>query len=337
MPDYDKWPRRAVIRSYRHMEEVKENVLITGGAGFVGSHLTDRLIKDGHRVTIIDNLSLGKREFVNEKAEFVRLDVVKDGKKLKKVIEKLLPTVVFHLAAHKAVRVSVEHPDHDAKENVIGTLNVLGPLRDLKTGVRVVFASTAAVYSPTNTLPIKETAFIQPESPYGIAKRSAEMYLWHFSSMYPIAGISLRFANIYGPRETFGSGSVITRFAKQIAAGKQCTVYGTGEQTRDFIYVDDIVEGLVRSMRVAWCGELNLSTTKETSVNEVHSTIHDIIGTSIDPLYIESKDGDIFQSVLDAKLAKEVMGWEAKIGIREGIEKTVNWCNEMPNECTNNN
>jgi nucleoside-diphosphate-sugar epimerase len=318
------------------MKDSKENILVTGGAGFIGSHLVDRLVADGHNVSIIDNMCKGQKAYVNPAAEFNKLDVAKDGKKIRKVIEKFKPTVVFHLAAHKDPRASVAHPAPDAVENVIGTLNVMEPLRDLNTGVRVIFASTAAVYSSSNKLPVSEKSDIRPDSPYGISKRAAEMYLWHFSSLYPIAAVSLRFSNVYGPRETFGSGSVITRFIKQMSANKQCTVWGTGEQTRDFLYVEDVVDGLVRAMRVMWCGEMNLATNKETSVKDAHSMIHKALGEGLDPIYEDGKAGELFQSRLDPSLAKEVMGWEAKTSVKDGIEKTINWCSNQNNECKDN-
>ncbi|NQV12530.1 GDP-mannose 4,6-dehydratase, partial [Candidatus Uhrbacteria bacterium] len=277
----------------------------------------------------------GKKEYINPKAEFNKIDVVKDGKKVYKVIEKFKPTVVFHLAAHKDPRESVANPTPDAEENIFGTLNILQPLRDMKLGVRVVFSSTAAVYSSSAKLPVSEKSTIRPASPYGVSKRAAEMYMWHFSSLYPIAAVSLRFSNVYGPRETFGSGSVITRFIKQASVGNACTVWGTGEQTRDFLYVEDVVDGLVRAMKVAWCGEMNLATNTETSVKEVHKMIHESLKADIDPIFEDSKEGELFQSRLDPSLAKEVMGWEAKTSVREGIDKTVNWCAGHENECKN--
>jgi UDP-glucose 4-epimerase len=311
--------------------------LVTGGAGFIGSHLVDRLVSEGHNVSVIDNLSCGKKEYLNGKAVFHKLDIVRDGKKIRKVIEKFKPTVVFHLAAHKDLRDSIEKPTPDAMENIIGTLNILEPVRDTNKGARFVFASTAAVYSSKNKLPVEEGAFIRPAAPYGVAKRSVEMYLWHFSTMYPIAAVSLRFANIYGPRETFGSGSVITRFVKQAGASQTPTIFGTGEATRDFLYVDDVVEGLMRAMRVGWCGEMNLATNQETSVNEVLGLINRQIDGNIQAKYEDAKEGELFQSRLDATAAKEVMGWEAKVGVEEGIKRTINWCNEVPNECKKNN
>lgn len=318
------------------MSNLKERILVTGGAGFIGSHLVDKLVATGHKVLVLDNLSTGKKAHLNPGAEFVKIDIANDRKKLYKVVAKFAPTCVFHLAAHKDPRASVKDPLHDANENILGTLNILESLRILNTGVRVVFSSTAAVYSSINKLPVSEPSQIRPASPYGISKRTAEMYMWHYSSLYPIAAVSLRFSNVYGPRETFGSGSVVTRFVKKISANKPCVIWGTGEQTRDFLYVEDVVDGLIRAMRVAWCGEMNLATNVETSVNEVQCLIQEQLGVSADPVHEDTKEGELFQSRLDPSLAKEVMGWEAKVSVKDGIAKTINWCCEHENECKSN-
>jgi len=306
----------------------QETILVTGGAGFIGSHVVDRLVEDGFKVIVVDNLKTGKKENVNKKATLHKIDIVKDKKKLRKLIEKERPVVAFHLAAHKDVRNSVEHPSSDAKDNIMGTLNVLEAMRDF-VGGRVVNVSSAAVYSSVAKLPVKEKAYIRPTSPYGISKRSAEMYVWVFSELNEMAGISLRFSNVYGPRETKGSSSVISIFINKILRGEKPTVYGSGTQTRDFIYVKDVAEALIRAKEICWCGEANIATNKETTINEVVDIINENLETEIEAEHVDAKDGELFQSRLDPSLAFEIMAWEAKVDVKEGIAETIKWNKEQ--------
>lgn len=307
----------------------KETVLVTGGAGFIGSHLVDRLVREEYNVVIVDNLSTGQKEYINPQAKLVRLDIASDDKKLRKVFTTHKPKVVFHLAANKDLRDSVEHPMRDAQMNVVGTLNVLEAARAVMVD-RVVFASTAAVYSSEATLPISERSFIRPESPYGISKRAAEMYMWHFSELYPMACVSLRFSNVYGPRAGVKEAGVVGIFAERMLRGEQIVINGTGEQTRDFLYVGDAVDGFVRAMRVAWCGEMNMATNSEVSVNEMFEQLQEITGYKREPEYLEARNGELFQNRLDASLASQVMGWSPQTPFNEGLRKTVEWYKKQP-------
>ncbi|MBI2476665.1 NAD-dependent epimerase/dehydratase family protein [Candidatus Uhrbacteria bacterium] len=227
----------------------KEKVLVTGGAGFIGSHLVERLVEAGHDVLVVDALTTGKREYVHPKARFVSMDVWYDYKKLQKLIVKERPDVTFHLAAHKDVRASIQRPIDDAHTNIIGTLNVLEGVRKAGGG-RVVLTSSIAVCSADAKLPIEETCAIRPSSPYGISKHAAEMYMWHYSELNRMACVSLRLTNVYGPRQSLEGAGVITIFIKKMLSGEAPTIFGSGAQTRDFVYVDDVVDALLRIMTI---------------------------------------------------------------------------------------
>ncbi len=303
----------------------RERVLITGGCGFIGSHLVDKLIALGHEVAVLDNLCSSDSSAVPKSCELLKLDVTSDQRKLDKVFEKFHPDAVFHLAAQKDLHTSVLNPVRDATVNIIGSLHVLEAMRKIGGG-RMVFASTAAVYSPNATLPITENrANLGPVSPYGISKRTAEMYMYNYSNMYPVAAISLRFSNAYGPRGSFGMPNVIDIFAQKIARGEPITIYGSGEQTRDFVYIDDMVDAFTRAMRVAWCGEVNIATNTEVSVNQVAKMMEKEFGVDVATQYKEARDGELFQNRLDPSLAVEVMGWRPKTAFAEGLKRTVEW------------
>ncbi|PIR47278.1 UDP-glucose 4-epimerase [Candidatus Uhrbacteria bacterium CG10_big_fil_rev_8_21_14_0_10_50_16] len=302
------------------MAAEKERIIVTGGCGFIGSHLVSRLLQDGHEVLVIDNMSTGKVEYIQGTCAIQKLDVWADGKKMTKAFQKFRPDVVFHLAAQKVVQSSMENPILDAQENILGSINVLEAMRAVGGG-RVVFASTAAVYDPAARVPIQETSLVRPISPYGVSKRSAEMYMWDYSEHYPIAAISLRFSNAYGPRGV----NAVNTFIELMLKGEAPTIFGTGEKTRDFIYVDDIVEAYLRAMKTSWCGELNIATDTETSIKELTSLVATAVGKEINPIFADDREGEIFRSRLDATQAKEVLGWSAKVRVAEGIAKTVEW------------
>ncbi|HBU27733.1 TPA: UDP-glucose 4-epimerase, partial [Candidatus Uhrbacteria bacterium] len=296
------------------MATEKERIIVTGGCGFIGSHLVTRLLREGYEVLVIDNMSTGKPENIQGSCAVNKLDVFTDGKKLKKVFQKFQPDVVFHLAAQKVVQSSMENPILDAQENILGSIHVLDAMRAIGGG-RVVFASTAAVYDPSARVPIQETACVRPISPYGVSKRSAEMYMWNYSEHYPIAAISLRFSNAYGPRGT----NAVNMFIELMLKGESPTIFGTGEKTRDFIFVDDIVEAYLRAMKTSWCGELNIATDTETSIHALYKLVAAETTYNQGPLFGEDREGEIFRSRLDATLAKEVLGWQAKVSVQEGI------------------
>lgn len=295
-------------------------VLVTGGAGFIGSHVVERLVHEGHEVLVLDDLSQGKM-LPPKGVKLLKKDVT-DQRAVQKVLRTYKPTTIFHLAAQKNVNYSVHHPVEDARVNIMGTLHLLDAAKEYG-GVRVIFPSTAAVYPIQADVPIKEGTIPVPESPYGLSKRTAERYIQYLSSIHPIAGISLRLSNVYGPRQSEEGASVIAKFIKAIREGKQPIVFGSGEQTRDFIFVQDVVEAFLAAMRVDWCGEVNIATGREVSVNALLAHIQAILGTQAEPQYLSPKDGEVFRNALDPSLAGEVLGWEPKMTLEEGLRQTI--------------
>lgn len=286
----------------------------------MGSHLVRRLLAEGHQVIVIDDLSKGK--VLPPKGVKLFKEDVANQRAVQKVMRAYKPTTVFHLAAQKMVAYSMENPVEDARINIMGTLYVLEAAREYG-GVRFVFPSTAAVYPMQTEVPTREIAPLTPESPYGISKRAAERYLAFVSSHHPIAAVSLRFSNAYGPGQSEEGAGVITKFVRALRRGEAPVIYGSGEQTRDFLFLEDIIDAFMAAMRVDWCGEVNVSTGKEISVNKLLGTLQHILGTEIEPVYKSAKDGEIFRSALDPSLAHEVLGWEAQVGLEEGLRKTL--------------
>lgn len=289
--------------------------LVTGGAGFIGSHLVNRLINDGHRVIVIDNLSEGKKENLNHKAKFYKLDICN--------LKKIMPLFkgidyVFHLAAIPRVPLSVEKPIETHKVNVDGTLNVL--YASYKNNVkRFIFASSSSVYGNQKTLPLKETMIPNPLSPYGLQKLIGEMYCRLFSNLYGLQTVSLRFFNVYGPRmNPEGAYALaIGKFLKLKKEGKPLTIYGDGKQTRDFIFIDDVIEALVLSMKSKKIGNgevINISYGKNCSINYVAK----LIGGK--KIYLPPRKGDPKHTLGDNSLAKKLLNWQPKTSLEEGIE-----------------
>lgn len=289
-------------------------VIVTGGAGFIGSHLADKLIELGHEVIVIDNLMLGKKEFVNKKAKFVKADI-RDYKKISPYFKGV--EVVFHLAADPRLQISIEDPMTTHEINVTGTLNVL--TASWKNNVnKFVFTSSGAVYGNISTMPIKEDASFVPLSPYGLHKLIGEKYCQLFSSLYGIETVSLRYFNVYGSRKT-GQGSyplVIPAFLQQKKEGKAMTIVGTGKATRDYVHVSDVVEANL----AAWKSKvkngeaINIGSGIETSVNKIAQYIG---GKSV---RIDSRPGEMKRAQAEISKAKKLLGWKAKVSLEEGIK-----------------
>ncbi len=293
--------------------------LVTGGAGFIGSHLVDRLIDLGHDVIVIDNLMLGKKEFVNKHAKFFKVDI-RDLKKLKKIFKDV--EVVFHLAADPRLQVSIEDPISTHDINVTGTLNVL--LAAKESGVKkVIFSSSCAIYGDL-PLPIKEESKQEPLSPYGLHKKMGEEYCRLFSELYNLETVCLRYFNVFGLRKT-ADGSypmVIPIFLKQRLENKKLTIVGDGEQTRDYVYVSDVVEANIK----AWQSDIkngeciNIGMGRQVSVNEIAKLIG---GESVN---VAERPGEMRAIQADNTKARELLGWEPTIGLEEGIERLkVEW------------
>ncbi|MBA3964325.1 MAG: NAD-dependent epimerase/dehydratase family protein [Nitrospirales bacterium] len=299
-------------------------ILVTGGAGFIGSHLVDRLIQEGNEVIVVDNLSTGKRKNVNKKAQFYKMDI--QSKRIERVFRNERPLIVVHLAAQMSVRHSTEDPGFDAQVNILGTINVLE--HAVKQGVRkVTFASSGGViYGEQEIFPAAESHRTEPLSPYGISKLAGEKYLAYYTNATGLRYVALRFANVYGPRQdSEGEAGVVAIFSKQMLDGGQPIVNGTGKQTRDFVYVDDVVEAILVTMGEDVQGVFNVGTGQETTINECYGIIKNLTTCQCKELYGAAKKGEQFRSVLDVTKLREVFGWDPQVTLQEGLTRTVDY------------
>ncbi len=301
-------------------------ILVTGGAGFIASHIVDAYINLGHDVVVVDDLSSGKKEFINKKAIFYQADI-RNRNKINEIFVKERPEVINHHAAQISVRSSVEDPVNDAEINILGLLNLLEEGR--RIGVKkVIFASSGGVvYGEAKQIPTPEDYYpLQPLSPYGVSKLSSEYYLYVYHKMYKMPFVALRYANVYGPRQNpHGEAGVVAIFSLKLLRGKSPVVNGDGKQTRDYIYVGDVVEVNKIALINSQVGSFNIGTGIETNVIEIYQNIKDIIGVNITAQYGPAKIGEQKRSCLDFQKAKKLLGWEPKVMLKEGLEKTVEY------------
>jgi UDP-glucose 4-epimerase len=299
-------------------------VLITGGAGFIGSNLVDGYLTEGYEVVVVDDLSTGKRENVNPKATFYEIDIQNPA--LEEVFKKEKIDIVNHHAAQIDVRRSVKDPIFDAKVNVIGLLNLLELCikHDVK---KFIFASSGGViYGETENLPVKETHPLLPLSPYGITKMVAEHYLRYYYTVYNLNYTVLRYGNVYGPRQDpFGEAGVVAIFINNLLEGKEPVIFGDGEQLRDYIYVEDIVRANLLCTARGNADIFNLGTGIGTSVNLLLHKLQRIMGTDLQPIYKPPREGEIYKNYIDSDKAAKILGWEAKISLEEGLKRTVDF------------
>lgn len=299
-------------------------ILVTGGAGFIASHLVDRYLNLGHDVAIIDNFTTGKRENLNPKARLYEVDV-RDSKAVADVFNREKPDVLNHHAAQMDVRKSVADPIYDAQVNILGLLNLLDA--GVKNGLRkVIFASSGGVvYGDALVLPTPETYEPKrPLSPYGVAKLTSEHYLYFYSTNYKLPYVALRYANVYGPRQDpYGEAGVVAIFTQKLLKGEQPVINGDGGQTRDYVYVGDVVEANIKATEKDVTGEINIGTAKETSVNELFEILVGLTGTNFSEVHGPAKPGEQKRSVLNPALAKKLLGWEAKMPLEQGLKETV--------------
>lgn len=301
------------------------NIIVTGGAGFIGSWITEAYIGEGHKVLIIDNLSTGNIDNVPNEAEFIEADIC-DLNKIKNIFARFKPDVVNHHAAQVNVRYSVENPSSDALINIIGSVNVI---QESKNNVvkKIIFSSSGgAVYGEPTLNPVSEIAVTNPLSPYGTAKQCVENYLMHYHSLYGIEYIALRYANVYGERQSpHGEAGVIGIFCNNIIQGSECKIFGYGEQTKDYVHFSDVVNANLLSLKKNISGKFNIGTSVESSVNKVASYLGDVCEREIKISHIEKKTGEVSRICLDYTKAKEELEWFPKVDLKSGIKKTWNW------------
>ncbi len=302
-------------------------VLVTGGAGFIGSHVVDRLVEEGHQVVIVDDLSSGTRKNVNRAASLYGLDI--QSGRLERVFRNERPNIVIHLAAQVSVRVSVDNPVFDAQVNVLGTMNVLH--QAVHHGVRkVVFSSSGgAIYGEQEEFPALESHVTKPLSPYGISKLCAEHYLSYFQRISGIQVVSLRYGNVYGPRQDpEGEAGVVAIFIRKMLNNERPIINGNGRQTRDFVFVDDVAEANLVAMRQDSQGVYNVGTGVETSVNELFRVLVGLTGSSCKEVHGPTKLGEQMRSMIDSSKLKQELGWELEADLTKGLEKTVAYFRE---------
>ena len=294
--------------------------VVTGGAGFIGSHVVDALLAGWDEVHVLDDFSRGKRENVPEGVHVHEGDIRTDAGR---VFDEVRPEVCFHLAAQADVRVSVERPEFDADVNVIGTLHVLEAAR--KHGTKIVFSSTGgAIYGECDA-PAREDHPRAPLAPYGVSKLAGEEYIAAYNRLYGAEHVALRYGNVYGPRQDpEGEAGVVAIFMNRLREGETPMIFGDGTQTRDYVYVGDVVAATLGAVGHAG-GVLNVGTGVETSVVELYERIQRVAGVEREPEFAEARPGELQRSVLDVTLAKRELGWEPQHSLDEGLAETWAW------------
>jgi UDP-glucose 4-epimerase len=303
--------------------------VVTGGAGFIGSNLVDRLVDEGHDVLVLDDLSSGS--LANLKAARTRgnvqihqIDISEND--VVGLVRAYGPDTVFHLAAQIDVRRSVADPVFDAKVNVIGTINMLEAARHANARRFVFSSSGGATFGDTFNIPTPETQERRPEAPYGVSKYVVEEYFRYYADAYDLDFMSLGFGNVYGPRQDpHGEAGVVAIFAGALLAGRTPTIFGDGTQTRDYVFVEDVADALVRAAGIGGSRYLNIGTGFETSVLKLYDLMVEATGIDIAPLMAPGRPGEQLRSCLDASAARAHLGWEAWTPIEEGIAQTVEW------------
>ena len=304
-------------------------ILVTGGAGFIGSHVVDTLIEAGHRVAVVDNLwehGGGKMENVNPQARFYKLDIRDEA--LQKVFEEEQPEAICHLAAQHSVKISTDDPVHDASVNILGLINLLQNATRFGAG-KVVFSSSGATYGTVEKMPVDEEVTQHPESPYGTTKMAGEYYLRFWKAMYGLDFTILRYGNVYGPRQDpLGEAGVIAIFARQILLNEPVRIDWDGEQQKDYVYVGDVARAnllaLTNGSGEAYC----IAYGKGTSVNALYRGLVNEIGHEVEIRRAPKRPGDVYLTYFDCSKASRELGWKAEVGLEEGLHLTVDFFRE---------
>jgi UDP-glucose 4-epimerase len=305
------------------------NILVTGGAGFIGSHVADVLIGAGHSVSIVDNLwehGGGKLENVNPNAHFYKIDIRDPA--ISEVFEKEQPEVICHLAAQHSVKISTEDPAHDANVNILGLINLLQNATQFGTR-KVIFSSSGATYGTVERMPVDETITQQPESPYGTTKMASEYYLRFWKSMHGLDFTILRYGNVYGPRQDpLGEAGVIAIFSRQILLKEPVRIDWDGEQQKDYVYVGDVARANLLALNAGSGETYCIAYGKGTSVNTLYQCLVEEIGHEVEIRRAPRRPGDIYLTYFDCSKAQRELSWNAEVGLQEGMRMTVNFFRE---------
>lgn len=303
-------------------------IVVTGGAGFIASQIADAYVGLGHEVLVIDNLSTGERRNLNAKAQFVEADIRTDV--AAKAVEAFKPDALNLHAAQIDVRKSVGEPRFDADTNIGGTLNMVEAARRGGALKRVVYAASGgSMYGDSLVMPTPETEPVGAVSPYGVSKATGELYLACWRAMYGLHYVALRYANVYGPRQNLhGEAGVVAIFAERLLRGDACTIYGDGKQTRDFVFVGDVVDANVKALTTEFCGGVNIGTQAETDVNRVYELLAKNLGVATAAKHGPERLGEQRRSVLANGKAKQVLGWAPQFDVERGMADTIRWYRE---------
>jgi UDP-glucose 4-epimerase len=297
-------------------------ILITGGAGFIASHIQDAYLQAGHEVVVVDDLSHGRRENLNPRARFYQVDI--RSPEVAQIIALEKPEVVNHHAAQMEVKRSVDDPLFDAEVNLLGGLRVLKAAVDAGARKLIFSSSGGTVYGEQQVFPATEEHRTDPLSPYGVAKLAFEKYLNFFHLHHGIEYVCLRYANIYGPRQDpHGEAGVVAIFAEKMLAGRAPCIYGTGTNTRDYVFVDDVVDANVRALGDVPSGAYNIGTATETDVLQLVRILRELTGCTLEAQHVAARPGEQLRSTLSPRLAGEKLGWKPRMALREGLARTV--------------
>ncbi|MFP4499074.1 MAG: NAD-dependent epimerase/dehydratase family protein [Vulcanimicrobiota bacterium] len=300
------------------------NILVTGGAGFIGSNIADLLLSHGHDIIVIDDLSSGKKENIASQAIFYHKKIGEDS--VEEVFRKHRIDMIAHLAAQIDVRKSVADPVFDAQTNILDGIRLLQLC--VKYGVKkIIYSSTGgAIYGEPEYIPADENHPVRPQAPYGVSKFGLEKYIEYFSDMYNLDYTVLRYANVYGPRQDpHGEAGVVAIFSGKLLRNEDCLIFGDGNQTRDFVFIEDVARANLSALEKGNGKTVNIGTGVETSVNQLYGMMAEITHSNKKPVYKQARPGEVQRIALTSEKAKEILGWEPRVDIKTGLMKTINF------------